>query len=348
MTRRAPRSGAAIGALAVAAAAVIAGACGRSHGTDGSGASGPAGKVVEVSGQVTAARAGADGRPLTQGQAVYADDTVATGAQASVTILIDHNHARWTLTANQSARVDRSLAWRAPAGSSSGSAFDDVERLPTASAGRHSAQEAAQTQGTSIPPSASAADEAPAAPAPATQPAPQDKQRIARRSSSHRSANQRERTANQGKAVDSLGSASALVGGDGAESREAARAERVQVQKPGGGAAAAAPAKTRAAPTVILRRLSVHGPRKKAAASRALRAALPALRACAGPAGDHHGQVVLHLTVDQSGRVSAARVTGPDPLAGLVSACLVQAARSIHLDNAASGPTQVDQTLSFK
>lgn len=345
MTRGVRRSGALHGALAVAAAAVIAGACGRDHGTGSGGASGPAGKVVEVAGQVTAARPGTDARPLAQGQVIYGDDTVATEAGASITILIDHNHARWTLTGNQSERVDHSLAWRAPAGSSSGSAFDDVERLPTASAGRHSAQEAADTQGTSIPPSASEADEAPAAPVLETQPAPREKQRIARRSSSHHSANQREHAAREAAApAGGLGSASALMtGGDVAQ----AQAQGAQVQKPGGGGGAG-PSKTSAPSHVVLGHLSVHGARKKTPAAHALRAALPALRGCGAAAGEHHGQVVLHLTVDPSGRVSGARVTGPDPLAGLVSACLVQAARSIHLEGTAPGAAQVDQTLSFK
>jgi hypothetical protein len=92
----------------------------------------PAGKVIELAGQVSAAREGAASRPLAVGQVVFADDTVTTGADGSAVILLAHNSVRWSLGSDKSLRVDRSLAWKAKA-DQGGSAFDDEDPMATAS-----------------------------------------------------------------------------------------------------------------------------------------------------------------------------------------------------------------------
>src|SRR5687767_11797096 len=70
----------------------------------------PAGKVVELSGKVEASREGKT-RELTLGAEVFADDQVATAADATVTIELFHNNARWAVVSNKKSRVDASIAW---------------------------------------------------------------------------------------------------------------------------------------------------------------------------------------------------------------------------------------------
>jgi len=99
-----------------------------------------AGTVVDVAGGVTATRGGAT-RALAKGDAISGDDVIATGADGSVTIILAHNQARWTLAANKSYRVSDSIAWSLPKteGSAAAVAGD------TSSAGRHSERQSADT-----------------------------------------------------------------------------------------------------------------------------------------------------------------------------------------------------------
>jgi hypothetical protein len=73
-----------------------------------------AGVVREVTGTVTAVRPGAAPRPLTAGDEVSGDDEIATGADGSVLIELDHNHVTFTLPAGRTQRVGASLAWSQP------------------------------------------------------------------------------------------------------------------------------------------------------------------------------------------------------------------------------------------
>src|SRR5688500_10677786 len=118
----------------------LAGACAGSGESEPPGPNQPAGKVVELSGQVDAARDGAAGRRLAVGGDVFADDTVTTGPDGAAVILLAHNNVRWSLGSDKSLRVDRSMAWKAKA-DEGGSAFDDEDPMATASAGRHTDRE---------------------------------------------------------------------------------------------------------------------------------------------------------------------------------------------------------------
>src|SRR6188508_111452 len=69
-----------------------------------------AGKVVEITGKVSATRDGKT-RDLALGAEVFRDDQIATGDKSTVTIELVHNGARWAVMANKSSRVDASLAW---------------------------------------------------------------------------------------------------------------------------------------------------------------------------------------------------------------------------------------------
>lgn len=119
----------------VASAIALAIACGKGGSASGSG---EAGSVTAVSGAVTAMRGAEDSpaRPLSLGDQVFSDDTITTAPDATITIELSHNGARWTVGGDTTRRIDRSAAWRAQKGSDEATfATGDPDR--TASAGRH-------------------------------------------------------------------------------------------------------------------------------------------------------------------------------------------------------------------
>ncbi len=122
-------------------------------------ATAPAGTVESVEGRVTAQRTGAGviARALSARDSVWADDTVVTADQAAVSIRLLHNNALWMLQGGQSRRVDTAAAWRAPKQAAEATLGDRQAEPTTASAGRHSEQEAAQTGEAATRPAAPAA-----------------------------------------------------------------------------------------------------------------------------------------------------------------------------------------------
>ena len=128
-----------IGILAVSAAASCTG--GKDAPAARPGVS--AGKVIELTGTVTATR-GTDVRTLTPGGEISADDVIGTAADSRVVILVAHNNARWDLGPNKHAKVGDSLAWTA--------AKQDLPAVAvteeTSTAGRHAEKTAATTETT--------------------------------------------------------------------------------------------------------------------------------------------------------------------------------------------------------
>ena len=129
-----------------------------------------AGKVVEITGKVQATRGGAT-RDLAMGAEVFADDEVKTAADATVTIELFHNNARWAVISNKTGRVDASLAW----GLDKQQATKTVEHN-SAAAGRNAERSGANTSATaeekkeeSMPAAAPASADMPA-PEPAAAP----------------------------------------------------------------------------------------------------------------------------------------------------------------------------------
>ncbi len=141
----------------------------------------PVGKVVEVTGKVTATR-GTATRDLDAASSVSGDDVITTAAGARVVILLAHNNATWDLGPNKHEQVSQSMAWKlakvdAPAG--------QVDETTTA-AGRHAERSAANGESAAAersrdqapaaapqaPPPVAAADPAPAAQAVAPPPPP--------------------------------------------------------------------------------------------------------------------------------------------------------------------------------
>jgi hypothetical protein len=113
-----------------------------------------AGQVEAVEGRVTAQRANAaaPARVLALHDGVWPDDAVVTTEQAAVAIRLAHNNALWQLEGGQTRRVDASAAWRAPKQAAQQALADKQEAPTTASAGRHSEQEAAQASETAVRP----------------------------------------------------------------------------------------------------------------------------------------------------------------------------------------------------
>ncbi len=71
-----------------------------------------AGKVLELTGTVTATR-GTEVRTLAAGGEISSDDVIDTAAGSRVVILVAHNNARWDLGPNKHGKVGESLAWTA-------------------------------------------------------------------------------------------------------------------------------------------------------------------------------------------------------------------------------------------
>lgn len=152
-----------IGVLSVTALA----ACKGKEGGPAVQAGVAAGKVVELSGTVTAKR-GTESRPLASGTEVSGDDVIETGADSSVSIVLAHNNATWSLGPNKREKVADSLAWSLakvdqPAGGS-------VES--TSAAGRHAEKAGANSTATAAADEVRLQREEPAAAEPPPPPPP--------------------------------------------------------------------------------------------------------------------------------------------------------------------------------
>ena len=130
--------------LVLVAAFVLAMACGEEKAAQGP-TSGVAGKVLELSGEVKAERGG-ETRALVVGGEVFAKDTVITGADGTVTILLNHNNAKWSLGSGEKQQIRASLAWKAKP--EKGGAFGGKGDDTTVTAGRNVENETASTSGT--------------------------------------------------------------------------------------------------------------------------------------------------------------------------------------------------------
>ncbi len=289
----------------------------------------PAGKVIELSGKVDATREGAAVRPLVVGAPVFADDTVTTGPDGSAVILLAHNQVRWSLGQDKSLRVDRSMAWKA-SGDESGSAFDDEEKVATASAGRHTDREAADTAATAQLPGA-AEPEAPPAP-----PAQSSEAMASSSKPTSGSAAKRSRSAS--------GSASKTL----AQRPAPADSDDRLLDEPSGGGGAASGAATAAVPAapappagsaVVPGKLTVKG-------ALAADQVGPRLADFAGSCrGSVAGKLVVRIEIDGKGAVKSVRLIGSSKVTASIAGCVSAAARGLSFP-AASGSTTVERELT--
>jgi hypothetical protein len=141
-----------LGILAVSAVA----SCGSKEAAPAATPGAPAGKVLELTGTVTATR-GSEVRTLSPGGEISADDVIDTANESRVVILVAHNNARWDLGPNRKSKVGESQAWTAA--KQVGPAA--VVKEETSTAGRHAEKTAATTTTTT-----GAADEPNVQPAP--------------------------------------------------------------------------------------------------------------------------------------------------------------------------------------
>ncbi len=129
--------------------------------------SGAAGMVITIEGQVNATRGSETTRLLKEGDVVFVKDTLKTAEDASVTILLTHNRARWSLGGGKEKLVQKSVAWRAATQKDSLLAED--EALATAVAAANTGKVAGESRDTAI--AAAAEQEQPvASPDPAATP----------------------------------------------------------------------------------------------------------------------------------------------------------------------------------
>ena len=314
-----------LGALGLAA-----GGCSEEGGD--TAASQPAGKVVEVQGAVKAARQGAE-RPLAGGDPVYRDDTVTTGSDGSVTILLAHNQARWSLAAGRSRRVDRSAAWRAEAGGAS--AFDDEQTLPTSAAGRHSEPQAGDTRATAPAPAAeSAADETHVAEAPAAAPPPRPARRGSRRPS-ERAKGPAPAAPDQQVKTRGLALGAVPDTGAGGAADDAAEPQPAPMAVPSGRRA-------------TLRGLKVSGSRGKKELAAEISARFgEAVQLCAQLA-PQAGDVAVTFHIGRGGDVASVKLSGPRSLVARVGDCLRVKAAELSFPRRREGTTLVRQTVRFE
>ena len=310
--------------LVLLGAMALAGGCGDKG---GEAAGQPAGKVVEVTGAVKAARQGAE-RSLADGDPVYRDDTVTTGPDGQVTILLSHNQARWSLAAGRSRRVDRSAAWRAEAGGAS--AFDDEQTLPTSSAGRHSEPQAGDTRATAPAPAAEAVEQetrVAEAPAPA-------RERPARKSR---------------RPTERAKGSAAPPAGDGVKTRGYALGARPDTGAQGGGAAEpeAPPMAVPSDRRVTMRGLVVKGARGKKELAAELAARFGEEAQLCAQLAPKTGDVTLTFQIGRGGDVSNVRLSGPRGLVARVGDCLREKAEELSFPRRREGTTTVRQTIRF-
>lgn len=310
----------------------------------------PAGKVVEMAGDVSATREGAASRPLAVGAPVFADDTVTTGSDGSAVILLAHNQVRWSLGQGKSARVDRSLAWKA-SGDQGGSAFDDEDEMATASAGRHTDREAGDTAATAQLPPAAASSEGAVESAPAAPPPPPADTVAQAEPKSSKGATRSMRRKSPSGSGDGL-LADKELGGDSVLDQPSGGGGGTRGGSPAGRAAAAAPPAPTAAPSpeiataarpsaagnLVLGKLTARGPLSAAQIGPRL-AALG--KSCRGTVA---GKVTLRFDIDGKGAVVNVRLSGPSNVVAPISSCLSAAARGLTFPTA-SGTTAVEREI---
>lgn len=331
----------------LASLALAAAACSGSGEAEPADPNQPAGKVIELAGQVSAARAGAATRPLAVGAQVYADDTVTTGTDGSAVILLAHNHVRWNLGSDKSLRVDRSMAWKAKA-DESGSAFDDEDEMATASAGRHTDREAADTAATAQLPGTADEERSPEpVPPPPAQVASAEAPKETSAASAQKSESKATGPATRGREM--LAQKSGGGGNGKAALDESAPASPLGGMgkggggggEGGGGGVGGAAAAAVALPTtgnLVLGKLTVKGALTAAQVSPRLASFA---RRCTG---DVPGNATIRIDIDPTGAVKSARVTGAPEVTASISTCLTGSARALRFP-AAKGTTTVEREI---
>jgi len=105
----------------------------------------PAGTVVAVSGDVTAAAPGGAVRKLSVKDVVSGQDEITTSKMGAVTVRFEFNNVLWTLRGGLKRRVSDSLAWTAPVAAKNDPLFSNVPDGTGLAAGRDGTIGAAQS-----------------------------------------------------------------------------------------------------------------------------------------------------------------------------------------------------------
>lgn len=316
-------------------------ACGKS----GDGRPAPdqvAGEVVEVAGDVQIEQGGATTAAVV-GAKVHGADTIITGADGRVTVLLYHNRARWALDGGKRKRVDQSVAWRAPKSAGGSLLAEGAGDQGTSAAGRHAEKEAADTRATAradeatpeptMPPPAAAADMAPPAePTGAVEPPPPPPPRPApakRHSAKHRSSG-RSRTMQKmsdgSNIVDQLGGDTGGLGNVGTLGKGGGGGN-------GSGYGAGAGEKEKApAPTVTAGAPKAVGKLDPAIINRIIRQHRPQIRHCYDLALANNpklaGKIAIDFVIDPKGKVVKATASGDSAMVSAIGRCTTRAFRT--------------------
>ena len=335
-------------------------ACGKS----GDGRPAPdqvAGEVVEVAGDVQIEQGGATTAAVV-GTKLHGADTVITGADGHVTVLLYHNRARWTLDGGKRKRIDQSVAWRAPRSASGSLLAQGAGDQGTSAAGRHAEKEAVDTRATApaaeaTPAPASATTGAPApggAPPPAEPepaaavvpppppPAPSPAKKRAARHTAHDSTEFKKMDTE----MDGVGISNEIGGGS---------SRHIGTLGKGGGSGSGSgklSGRSSVTPTVQLGEVKLVGELDRALIRRAVRRHLAQIRHCYELSlvknVDLAGAMTIDFVVDSKGAVAKATAKGDSALVGAVGSCTTSAFRKIAFPAPKGGGiVNVSYPLSF-
>lgn len=304
-------------------------------------ASGPAGKVTAVTGEVRAERGEPPAsRTLALGDVVHAEDVVITAADASVRIVLDHNQATWTLEGGERRPVRESVAWTVPQQQRADPlARDDEDR--TTAAGRHAEREAADTRATAADTEATDEPAAPGAelePPPAPPPPPP-------RVQASREADKKSKEDGKKEITGGLSrGGSGGLGGIGTVGRGGGSGTGS-----GYGAGGTGP---RSGPRVRLLSVDTEGELEVAIVRRVLRQYLRQLRFCyekelqSDPT--RSGQLTVAMVIAADGTVSSSSLGGGGDAMQTTGACVRRVLARVKFPPFDSGVSIVTMRLSFE
>jgi len=364
--------------VAISLGLLALGACGDDSAPPTPADDGPAGEVIELTGSVTAelAAAGAEKkvRDLAVGDSVFGPETIVTADDASVTIRLFHNNARWTLGAGKRRELRLSAAWKAPK-EGGGDLLAGNESKRTAAAGRHAEREAADTRATALAETA-AATEAAAAETAQAETAVADKRASRKRSKKAAPGGgaERERSARRAKIEKEVASRGVLRvlgskgGGSGSDISDVLSSDSVgDLDKAlegvggvgigtrgrggggdsggsyGAGSGVSVGKKSSSAPSpkLAIGSVSADGGIDQIVVKRSLRQRMSMLRYCYELALKKEaglaGKLVVKLTIDGRGKVTSVKVSGDDTLAAATRACISSKLRRVAFPAPADG-----------
>ncbi len=298
-----------------------------------------AGEIVEVAGDVQIEQAGATAAAVV-GAKVHGADTVITGADGHVTVLLYHNRARWTLDGGKRKRIDQSVAWRAPKSAGGSLLAEGAGDQGTSAAGRHAEKEAADTRATAPAAEAMPTPEPtttgaapgdmapPAEPVTAAAPPPPPPPPAKREAAKHRS---RGTFKTLDKEMDGAGIGDQIGGHSGGLGNVGTLGKGGGGDNSGYGAGGRVDEK-RPAPTVTTGAPKAVGKLDTAIINRVISQHRSQIRRCYQQAieknPDLAGKIIIDFVIDPKGKVTNAKAKGDSAMVEAMGSCTLRAFRT--------------------